>query len=139
MLNRSKLFAMIKNHEGCELKPYLDTQGKLTIGYGRCLDTVGISLQEAEMLLQDDCMRVESECKRLISDFEDLPEPAQEVIFDMVFQMGHDGVQGFKKMLLAIHSRDWNAAADECLDSVYHRQTPSRCEGNADKLRSCSS
>lgn len=137
MLNRPALYNYTKPHEGCELKPYLDTQGKWTIGHGRCLDTVGISLQEAEMLFQNDCARVESECRRLISDFEDLPLPAQQAIFDMVFQMGYAGVFKFSKMLLAIHSRDWNSAADECLDSLYHKQTPSRCEENAKQLRSC--
>ena len=41
---------LIARHEGLRLKPYHCTGGKLTIGYGRNLDDVGISRAEAEML-----------------------------------------------------------------------------------------
>ena len=36
--------------EGTRLKPYTDTTGHLTIGFGRNLSQVGISLAEAEYL-----------------------------------------------------------------------------------------
>ncbi len=48
------LLSQLKTDEGFELKPYKDTQGKLTIGYGHNLTDNGISLSIAEQLLQDD-------------------------------------------------------------------------------------
>ena len=41
----------LKRDEGFRSHPYRDTVGKLTIGYGRNLDDVGISEREAEQLL----------------------------------------------------------------------------------------
>ncbi len=44
------LIDLIKRHEGLSLKPYMDSRGFLTIGYGRNLDANGISKSEAEYL-----------------------------------------------------------------------------------------
>ena len=52
------MIGMLKRHEGLRLKPYQDTIGKLTIGYGRNLDDRGISKEEAEYLLRNDISRV---------------------------------------------------------------------------------
>jgi len=48
---------LLIKHEGLRLKPYLDTEGKLTIGVGRNLDDVGISKEEAMYLLGNDIQR----------------------------------------------------------------------------------
>ena len=45
---------LIARHEGLRLTPYHCTGGKLTIGYGRNLDDVGISRSEAEILREHD-------------------------------------------------------------------------------------
>ena len=38
-----RLIAMLQRHEGLRLKPYKCTAGKVSIGYGRNLEDVGIS------------------------------------------------------------------------------------------------
>ncbi len=53
----TKLIEQLKRHEGVKLKPYFCTQGKCTIGVGRNLEDVGISEEEAEMLLINDIER----------------------------------------------------------------------------------
>lgn len=45
---RAMLKVLVKSDEGLSLKPYTDTRGKLTIGYGRNLTDVGISQAEAD-------------------------------------------------------------------------------------------
>ena len=52
-----KLEALLRRHEGVRLKPYRDTVGKLTIGVGRNLDDVGITPDEATVLLRTDIDR----------------------------------------------------------------------------------
>lgn len=136
MVNRAAIADYVRRHEGLKRELYLDSEGKWTIGIGHCLDTKPISEQACLQIFNDDCVDVERECRVLTCEFDDLPQQAQLVLFDMVFQLGLEGVRGFKKMLIAIGERDWNKAADECLDSLYHRQTPSRCEENAQMLRS---
>ena len=43
---------------GPELFPYRDTVGVLTIAYGRNLDDTGISLDEADLMLDNDIAAV---------------------------------------------------------------------------------
>ena len=136
-MNRAVIADYVMRHEGLKTEPYMDTEGKLTIGIGHCLDTKPISQRACMVIFEDDCMDVERDLTKLVYDFDKLPDRAQMVLFDMVFQLGLGGVQKFKKMLLAIQERDWDKASDECLDSRYHKQTPARCEENAQMLRLC--
>ena len=48
------LMESLKSQEGLRCKPYKCTSGKLTIGYGRNLEDVGISQKEAEYLFEND-------------------------------------------------------------------------------------
>ena len=60
----TRLHEMLIRHEGLRLKPYRDTVGKLTVGVGRNLDDVGITREEALMLLNNDIAEVRREVKR---------------------------------------------------------------------------
>lgn len=51
------LIEQLKRHEGFSAKPYFCTANKLTIGYGRNLDDVGITESEASELLRQDIAR----------------------------------------------------------------------------------
>ena len=53
-MNIPRLRQMLTLHEGVRLKPYLCTAGKTTIGVGRNLDDVGITREEADMMLDGD-------------------------------------------------------------------------------------
>lgn len=125
-MNREALKALIIRHEGLVLKPYKDTVGKLTIGVGRNLDDVGISTIEANFLLDNDLARVISECRDQFSWFNELDDSRQNVICDMVFNMGMPRFLGFQKMLAAIDKKDWKAAADEMLMSRWAGQVGKR-------------
>ena len=47
----------IKKHEGYRLTPYKDTEGILTVGYGRNLEAVPFSPAEVELMFQTDLRR----------------------------------------------------------------------------------
>lgn len=53
-MNRDLLIEELKRDEGVELKAYQDTVGIWTIGIGRNLQDVGVSMAEAEFLLATD-------------------------------------------------------------------------------------
>ena len=59
---------MLVKDEGLRLKPYRDTAGKLTIGVGRNLSDVGISVDEAYYLLANDVKRAEAEAREIFAD-----------------------------------------------------------------------
>ena len=62
----------------------------------------------------------------------DLPQHVGEVIVEMVFQLGTQGVRNFSKMWKNMRNSKWKEASDEMKDSRWHSQTPKRCESLAE-------
>jgi GH24 family phage-related lysozyme (muramidase) len=71
--------------------PYKDSLGKLTIGYGRCIEDVGISHDEATFLFKEDIANAANNARRLCSIFDELSRPRQLVIMSMAFNLGYTG------------------------------------------------
>jgi len=125
-MNRTRLVAQLRRHEGMKLTPYRCTAGKLTIGVGRNLDDVGITEDEALVLLDNDVTRVFQECQRHLPTFGSLCEARQHVLIGMTFNLGFAGLLDFKKMLAAVEAADFDRAAAEMLDSKWARQVGTR-------------
>lgn len=117
----------IMRHEGVRLRPYEDTLGKLTIGYGRCLTTHGISEDEAGVMLNNDIQDARYALNQSFPWTLGLDDVRKDVLTEMIFQLGVAGVQGFPKMLAAIREKDYNTASKEMLNSMWYKQTPDRC------------
>ena len=116
------------------LKPYRDTVGKLTIGYGRNLDDVGIEPEEADWMLDHDiAIRIGALHARL-RWFDQVDPVRQRVLINMAF-MGVEKLLGFHKMLAALMVRDYETAARELLDSKYATQVGQRAVRLAHMLR----
>lgn len=115
-------------HEGFRARAYKDTLGKLTIGYGRCLTTNGISDDEAELMLNNDIEDAKLALSQSFPWSLGLNDFRKDVLTEMIFQLGVKGVSGFPKMIAAIRIGDFGGAAKEMLNSAWHVQTPARCE-----------
>ena len=130
---------MTKTFEGLRLKPYKCTAGKLTIGYGRNLEDVGISQAEAEMMFERDFAMAESEVKKLLRvngiDWECLIEQRFYVLTDMMFNLGYDRLSKFKKFLYALKKGLYEDAANEMLDSLWAKQVGNRATQLAALMR----
>lgn len=132
-MDHELLRSQLERHEGLRLKPYRDTVGKLTIGYGRNLDDNGISRTEAAIMLDSDVYQVEMELRRL-PQYNALNSIRQTVIANMAFNMGTPRVLQFKKMWKAIDSMDWEEAGAQMLDSLWARQVGNRATELADLM-----
>lgn len=130
----ASLIESIKLGEGKRLKPYKCPAGKLSIGYGRNLDDVGITDEEAEYLLINDIKRAEKDAEKL-SCYKKLNQNRKEVIIEMVFNMGLPRVLGFKKMLAALDAGNYSEAANQALDSKWARDVGERAKRLAYFLR----
>jgi len=128
------LIDMLVRHEGLRLKPYTDTVGKLTIGYGRNLDDVGISRLEAGYLLLNDIRNVQAQLGRE-PWFTGLNEARQVAYLDMAFNVGIGTLRLFKNMIAAIQSGDFGKASDEMLASLWARQVGRRATELAEIVR----
>lgn len=134
MIERAR--ELVKKHEGLRLKPYQDSLGILTIGYGRNLEDRGITRQEAEHLLDNDLTVVVEELRGALSFFGALDETRQVVLVDMAFNLGIVRLMGFKLMLAAVREARWNDAAAHLLDSKYAQQVGARAVELAEMMRS---
>ena len=122
----SKTINQIKQHEGLRLKMYQCTAGRNTIGYGRNLDDVGISQDEAEYMLLNDVNKVFNQLNDNLSYFAGLNEARQAVLINMAFNMGYTGLMRFKKFLADVENGFFEKASKEMLDSRWAAQVGMR-------------
>jgi len=127
-MNKEKLINLLKKHEGIRLKPYLDSVGKLTIGVGRNLDDVGISKDEAEMMLSNDIDRSIHDLNHHLSWWIDLDETRQMVLIDMCFNLGISRLLGFENTLRSIKSGEYEIASQQMLQSKWAGQVGNRAK-----------
>ncbi len=126
----ARLERSIKQHEGFRPHAYIDPLGYLTIGYGRMIDEKlggGISESEATYLLRNDIQRIVHEL-RAQPLIEGLGAVRFEVLVEMAFNLGMNGLLKFKKMRRALRDGDYAKAAEEMLDSRWARQVGNRAK-----------
>ena len=117
---------MLKKHEGFRSRPYRCTAGKLTIGYGRNLDDVGISMEEAEYLLDHDIAKAEASLYAALPWTKDLDQDRKDVLINMTFNMGIATLLEFKNTLSLIQSGRYEEAAKNMMLSKWAMQVGSR-------------
>ena len=125
------LIKNIKESEGFRGAVYKDTLGFDTIGYGTKLP---LSEQEALLILE---VRLKAKIKELEEKepfVNKLPLEAQEIIWEMCYQLGTGGVLKFSKMWLALKAANYRRASVEMLDSMWAKQTPNRAKSLANKM-----
>ena len=118
-----RLITSIKKNEGFSSKPYLDTTGHLTIGYGTKLP---ITKKEAELLLFHRLVEKIKELEKKYPKFNNLDGLVQMMLIEMSYQMGVKGVLSFTDMLKHLENENYDLAYKEGLDSLWYRQTPNR-------------
>ena len=144
-MNIDQLREELKLDEGCVYQIYNDHLGYPTFGIGHLVNghdkehgwSVGTDVEEdrVEEVFEQDVQIVLSDCEILYPDFYDLPEEAQLIIANMMFNMGRPRLSKFKGMKRGVDSRDWNAAADEMVDSRWYRQVTNRAERLVQRMR----
>tara|TARA_Y100001935_G_scaffold251478_1_gene253598 strand:- start:1576 stop:2019 length:444 start_codon:yes stop_codon:yes gene_type:complete len=135
-MNIEQLRKELEVDEGVKYEIYNDHLGYPTFGIGHLVrDTdpeagaaLGTPVSEDRVIeaFNQDVETVLSDCNILYDDFGDLPEEAQLIIANMMFNLGRPRLSKFKGMKAGVDSRDWKKAADEMVDSAWYRQVPNR-------------
>lgn len=146
--SRLSLREDVKGAEGFRQFPYMDCcgkpwrqcactkKGRLTIGYGRNLDDVGLSRLEAEVLLDHDLYTAESGAAKAFEWFSGLNDVRQRAITELVFNLGLTKLRGFRRTLSAISVGLFRAASEHLLDSRWATQVgPTRSQRIARYLK----
>jgi lysozyme len=120
------LLEQLESHEGRRHHVYFDSLGVPTIGVGRNIRDKGLSDDEIDYLLMNDVR----ECVADLQGYEwwSRLDPVQrDVLTEMRFQLGPDGLRAFKGTLAAVALGDYVLAAERMLKSkVAREQAPKR-------------
>ena len=84
---------------------------------------------------ESDIQEVLRDCNILYPDFEDLPEEAQQIIANMMFNLGYPRLSKFRGMKAGVDDRNWERAADEMVDSRWYNQVGARAERLVERMR----
>ena len=144
-MNIDKLREQLKIDEGCEDEIYNDHLGYPTFGIGHLVresdpehgSPLGTAVSEGRVIeaFEDDVASVLRDCAILYSDFHNLPEEVQQIVANMMFNLGRPRLSKFAGMKRGIDARDWDSAADEMVDSRWYRQVGRRAERLVDRMR----
>ena len=147
-MNIEQLREEIAIDEGVKYEIYLDHLGLPTFGIGHLVrdddpeygQPVGTAVSEDRVneCFDKDVEIVIDDCRQLYEDFDDLPGEAQLIIANMMFNMGRPRLSQFKGMKRGVDARDWNAAADEMVDSRWYRQVTNRADRLVERMRAIS-
>tara|TARA_R100001443_G_scaffold70313_1_gene78661 strand:- start:104 stop:544 length:441 start_codon:yes stop_codon:yes gene_type:complete len=139
-----KLREELKADEGVKYEIYLDHLSLPTCGVGHLIKDsdpeyeleVGTEIGEERVndLFEQDIEVTIDECRKLYYDFDKLPEEAQHIIANMMFNMGRPRLSRFHKMKRAVENREWKEASNEMKDSKWYKQVTNRAERLCERM-----
>lgn len=141
------LTTQIMADEGRRLRVYDDATGQPivagsrvvgnpTIGYGTLLSAPGGITDGEALAMLDARIATARASAQTLTVYGRLNDARRDVLTQLTFQLGLNGVRSFKRMLAALADSDFDRAGDELIDSKFHEQATARCERLADVLRS---
>lgn len=136
---RTELTRQLRSDEGTKANAYQDHLGFWTIGVGRLVDARkngGLRPEEITFLLNNDIDDRIDQLARRLPWFLQLDSARQGVLLNMSFQLGVDGLLGFKNTLKLVEQGAYAQAADNMLLSKWATQTPARAQRMAEQMRS---
>ena len=147
-MNIEQLREDLKRDEGCVNAIYLDHLNLPTIGIGHLVTEwdeehgkpVGTPVSEERVneLFDKDIQVTLDECKILYDNFDDLPEEAQLIIANMMFNLGRPRLSKFVRMRESVNKGDWKSAASEMRNSKWYDQVTKRAERLINRMENIS-
>lgn len=122
MQYKEQALELLSVHEGYRQFPYADSLGIQTIGYGRNLESRGISEPEAATLLANDIAEAEN-CFGKYDYYAGLSDERKTVLIDMMVNLGSPTLAGFEKMHAALQAGDFKVAPTPGLEPGTHGLT----------------
>lgn len=116
----------IKHCEGLDLHTYVDTNGHVTVGWGRNLED-GIHLDEAELMFQNDLKQTISELDPM-TWYSIQPQGVKNALINMNFNLGITKLLDFKEMISALETKSYSVAASAALNSLWAKEVGQRAK-----------
>lgn len=138
-MNRKDLREQLIQDEGVVYAIYKDHRGFKTFGIGHLVKRadeeyeweVGTPVPEDRVwsAFDEDLDIAINDCLALYGEqFETWPAEVQEILVNMVFNLGRTGLSRFIMFKSALEKNDWRLAAQYGRDSLWYRQVTNRAE-----------
>ena len=147
-MNVDNVRKQLEIDEGVVYEIYLDHLGYPTFGighlvlkddpeYGFC-EGHAVEPERVQETFERDLNIAITECAMLYTCWRNLPEEVQEILVNMLFNLGRPRLSKFKNMNRAITDGDWRLASIEGTDSLWYQQVGARAERLMKRLRDVS-
>jgi lysozyme len=148
-MNKEAVFEQLKIDEGVVYEIYEDHLGYATFGVGHLVlesdpehgEPVGTPISEERVreCFEKDLQTAIDECVVLYKDsWETFPGEVQEVLVNMLFNLGRPRLSKFKNFNAKLIAGDYAGAAPEGLDSIWARQVGNRAIRLMERLENVS-
>lgn len=145
MYNKERVIEQLKIDEGIVHEIYLDHLGYPTFGIGHLVlesdpehgQDVGTPVSEERCLevFDYDLEVTVNECKVLFPDFDEKLDEVQEILINMMFNMGRTRLSKFKKFIGALNEENYDEAANQMMDSRWYNQVGNRSVRLVERMR----
>lgn len=145
MYNKERVIEQLKIDEGIVHEIYLDHLGYPTFGIGHLVlesdpehgQDVGTPVSEERCLevFDHDLEVTVNECKVLFPDFDEKLDEVQEILINMMFNMGRTRLSKFKKFIAALNEENYDEAANQMMDSRWYNQVGNRSVRLVERMR----
>ena len=147
-MDLDKLQKELAEDEGCKYEIYNDHLGYATFGIGHLVtdsdleygQEIGTKVSKERV---DECFKADIEitiedCNILYSNFNDIPEEAQLILANMMFNLGRPRLSKFLKLKAAVDDEDWMEASVQMMDSKWAKQVPNRAKRLCERMEKLS-
>ena len=132
----------LKSDEGCKLHAYPDPLSggePWTIGYGATGPTITKNTVWTQAMADNDLSvrvgKLTIQLQNTLSWFRDLADLRQDVLVNMAYNLGVDGLLAFHHTLTFVANGQYDAAADGMLQSKWATQVPNRAHRLSNQMR----
>ena len=147
-MDLDKLQEELAEDEGCKYEIYNDHLGYATFGIGHLVtdsdleygQEIGTKVSKERV---DECFKADikitiEDCNILYSNFNDIPEEAQLILANMMFNLGRPRLSKFLKLKAAVDDEDWMEASVQMMDSKWAKQVPNRAKRLCERMEKLS-
>lgn len=116
----------IRHYEGYSSHSKVNSNGHLTIGWGRNLEK-GISPDEADLMFQNDLSQAIQNLDRF-AWYAELPDFVQHALINLMFTLEYEKFLGLHDFIGAIKDKNYSLAAKELLNTPWAKQIGQRAK-----------
>ena len=139
-MNTKNILKQLQIDEGVKYTIYRDHLGFLTFGVGHFIsekdpeygleEGTSVSVARVTEALLEDLENATWDCEMIFgtSRFRGFPDEVQEVVVNMMFNLGRTRFAKFVNFRAALEEHNWNKAAKEGRDSLWYHQVKNRAE-----------